>query len=173
MVEDGTAIGTAILNSINRLRESKAKSKVVILLTDGENNAGEVDPITAAKAAKALGIKIYTIGVGKQGGAPVPIPAQGGRMVYARNPDGTLYLTQIDEDTLKEIARITGGQYYRATDEQALDEIYKKILEMERTAFEVKHFKQRKELAKYILPFGILAMLGELVLVTTFWRKIP
>jgi Ca-activated chloride channel family protein len=173
MIEDGTAIGLALANCVARLKDSDAKSKIIILLTDGVNNKGEIDPLTGASLARAAGVRTYTIGVGKEGGAPVPVPVQGGRMVYATNPDGTLFLTQLDEETLKEIARITDGHYYRATDEEALDEIYKKILEMERTAFEVKHFKKRKELAKYILGFGVLAMVSELVLVTTVWRKIP
>jgi len=173
MIDDGTAIGLALATCVARLKDSQAKSKVIILLTDGVNNQGEIDPITGASLARAAGIRTYTIGVGKEGGAPVPVPTQSGRMAYARNRDGSLYMTELDEDTLKEIAAMTGGTYYRATDEQALDDIYKKILEMERTAFEVKHFKQRKELAKRILPFAILALFLEVVLVTTVWRKIP
>jgi len=173
MIDDGTAIGLALATCVARLKDSQAKSKVIILLTDGVNNQGEIDPITGASLARAAGIRTYTIGVGKEGGAPVPVPTQSGRMAYARNRDGSLYMTELDEDTLKEIAAMTGGTYYRATDEQALDDIYKKILEMERTAFEVKHFKQRKELAKRILPFAILALFLEVVLLTTVWRKIP
>jgi Ca-activated chloride channel family protein len=173
MVEDGTAIGLALANCIARLKDSDAKSKIVILLTDGVNNRGEIDPLTGASLAKAADVKVYTIGVGKEGGAPVPVRTRDGREVYARNPDGSLYMTELDEDTLKEIARITGGKYYRATDERALDEIYKKILEMEKTAFEVKTFKHRKELAKYILPFAFAAVMVEIMLVSTVWRKIP
>jgi Ca-activated chloride channel family protein len=173
MIEDGTAIGLALANCVARLKDSDAKSKVVILLTDGVNNRGEIDPLTGASLAKAAGIRVYTVGVGKEGGAPVPVPTRDGRMVYARNADGSLYMTELDEDTLKKIAQITDGKYYRATDEKALEEIYKKILEMEKTAFEVKHFKHRKELAKYVLPFGVLAMLVEIMLVSTVWRKIP
>jgi Ca-activated chloride channel family protein len=173
MIEDGTAIGLALANCVARLKDSDAKSKVVILLTDGVNNRGEIDPVTGASLAKAAGIRVYTVGVGEEGGAPVPVPTRDGRMVYARNPDGSIYMTELDEDTLKEIAKITDGRYYRATDEKALEEIYKKILEMEKTAFEVKHFKHRKELAKYVLPFGILAMFVEIVLLSTVWRKIP
>jgi Ca-activated chloride channel family protein len=173
MIEDGTAIGLALANCVARLKDSDAKSKVVILLTDGVNNRGEIDPLTGASLAKAAGIRVYTVGVGKEGGAPVPVPTRDGRMVYARNADGSLYMTELDEDTLKKIAQITDGRYYRATDEKALEEIYKKILEMEKTAFEVKHFKHRKELAKYVLPFGVLAMLVEIMLVSTVWRKIP
>ncbi len=173
IVEDGTAIGLALANCVARLKDSDAKSKIVILLTDGVNNRGEIDPITGASLAKAAGVKVYTIGVGKEGGAPVPVRTRDGRMVYARNPDGSLYMTELDEDTLKEIARITGGTYYRATDEQALDEIYRKILEMEKTAFEVKTYKHRKELAKYFLPFALAAVMLEIMLVSTVWRKIP
>lgn len=173
MIDDGTAIGLALATCVARLKDSDAKSKVIILLTDGVNNQGEIDPLTGASLAKAAGIRTYTIGVGKEGGAPVPVPTPSGGMTYARNRDGSLYLTQLDEDTLKQIASITGGMYYRATDEKALDEIYRRILEMERTAFEVKQFKHRKELAKRILPFAMLAIFVELMLVTTVWRKIP
>jgi Ca-activated chloride channel family protein len=173
MIDDGTAIGLALANCVARLKDSEAKSKVIILLTDGVNNQGEIDPLTGASLAKAAEIRTYTIGVGTEGGAPVPVPGPGGRMVYARNRDGSLFMTELDEDTLKQIADMTGGKYYRATDEQALDDIYKKILEMERTAFQVKHFKHRTELAKRILPFAGLLVLLEIILVTTIWRKIP
>jgi Ca-activated chloride channel family protein len=173
MIADGTAIGLALANCVARLDNSRAQSKIIILLTDGENTTGEIDPVTGASLADAAGIKTYTIGVGKEGGAPVPVPDRYGRMEYARNRDGSLMLTKLDEETLKEIARVTGGKYYRATDEQALDEIYRQILEMEKTAFEVKTFKHRKELAGFILPFGILALLAEVMLVSTVWRKIP
>jgi Ca-activated chloride channel family protein len=173
MIEDGTAIGMALANCVARLDGSRAQSKIIILLTDGENNTGEIDPLTGASLAQAAKIKTYTIGVGKEGGAPVPVPDRYGRMQYARNRDGSLMLTKLDEETLKEIARITGGKYYRATDEEALNEIYKQILEMEKTAFEIKTFKHRKELAGFILPFGIVAILVEMMLVSTVWRKIP
>jgi Ca-activated chloride channel family protein len=173
MIEDGTAIGLAIANCVARLKDSLAESKVVILLTDGVNNRGEIDPMTGASLARAAGIKVYTIGVGKEGGAAVPLIMPDGRKEYARNPDGTLYLTELDEDTLKQVARTTDGRYYRATNERALDEIYKRILEMEKSAFEVKTFKRRKELAGYLLPAGLALLLLEAVLVSTVWRKIP
>ncbi len=173
MIEDGTAIGLALANCVARLRDSRAKSKVIILLTDGVNNRGEIDPLTAASLAKAAGIRVYTIGVGKEGGAPIPVIDRLGRKRYARNPDGSLILTKLDEDTLKRIAEITGGHYYRATDERALDEIYKKILKMEKTAFEIRHFKHRKEIAHYVLPLAVIALLVEVILVNAFWRKIP
>jgi len=173
MVEDGTAIGLALANSVARLRDSEAKSKIIILLTDGVNNRGEIDPPTGAQLAAAAGIRVYTIGVGKVGGAPVPVVTQDGRKVYARNPDGSLYMTELDEDTLKDIAERTGGKYYRATDEQALDEIYQRILEMEKTAFLVKSFRHRKEVSKYLLPAGLAVLLLEVLLVGAVWRKIP
>lgn len=173
MIEDGTAIGLALANCVARLKDSNAKSKVIILLTDGVNNRGEIDPITAASLAKAAGVRVYTIGVGKEGGAPIPVVDQFGRKRYARNPDGSLVLTKLDEETLKRIAEITGAHYYRATDERALDEIYKKILQMEKTAFEIRRFKHRKEVAHYLLPFAGVALLLEIVLVNTVWRKIP
>jgi Ca-activated chloride channel family protein len=173
MVEDGTAIGLALANCVARLKDSDARSKIAILLTDGVNNRGEIDPLTGASLAKAAGVKVYTIGVGKEGGAPVPVRTRDGRQVYAKNPDGSLYMTELDEDTLKEIARVTDGKYYRATDERALDEIYKKILEMEKTAFEVRTFKHRKEIARYVLPFAVAAVMLEIMLVSTVWRKIP
>jgi Ca-activated chloride channel family protein len=173
MIEDGTAIGLALANCVARLETSDAKSKIIILLTDGINNRGEIDPMTGASLARAAGIRVYTIGVGKQGGAPVPMITPDGRKVYARNSDGSLYLAEPDEPTLKQIASMTDGRYYRATDEKALDEIYKRILEMEKSTFEVKYFKQKKELAKFVLPFAALAMMIEVLLVSTIWRRIP
>ncbi len=173
MIEDGTAIGLALANCVARLKDSDAKSKIVILLTDGVNNRGEIDPLTGASLAKAAGVKVYTIGVGKEGGAPVPIIMPDGRKVYQRNPDGTLVLTEIDEETLKKIAEITGGEYYRATDEKALDEIYKRILEMEKTAFRTKTYVKRKEIVRYILPFVVALLVSESILIGAVWRKIP
>jgi len=173
MIEDGTAIGMALANCVARLEKSDAESKIIILLTDGINNRGEIDPVTGASLAKAAGIRVYTIGVGKQGGARVPIISPDGRKVYARNSDGSYYLAEPDEPSLKQIAALTDGRYYRATDEKALDEIYTRILEMEKSTFEVKHFKQRKELAGMILPFGIAVILLEVVIASTIWRRIP
>ena len=173
MIADGTAIGLALANCVARLEGSDAKSKIIILLTDGINNRGEIDPMTGASLAKAAGIRVYTIGVGREGGAPVPVITPDGRKVYARNRDGSLYLAEPDEPTLKRIAQTTDGRYYRATDEKALDEIYKRILEMEKSTFEVKHFKQRKELAGYVLPAALAGMLLEVVLLAGLWRKIP
>lgn len=173
LVEDGTAIGLALANCVARLKDSEAESKIIILLTDGVNNRGEIDPPTGAQLAAAADIRVYTIGVGKVGGAPVPVTTPDGRKVYARNPDGSLYMTELDEDTLKGIAETTGGKYYRATDEQALDDIYRGILEMEKTAFRVKSFRQRKEVAKYALPVGLAVLFSEILLLGVVWRKIP
>ncbi|MEN6546062.1 MAG: VWA domain-containing protein, partial [Armatimonadia bacterium] len=116
MLQDGTAIGMAIATASSRLQASKARSKVIILLTDGVNNRGEIDPPTAAEAAAAMGIKIYAIGVGKQGGAPIPIPDPMFGKRYLRDAAGNLVMTKLDEDMLKKIASLTGGQYFRATD---------------------------------------------------------
>jgi Ca-activated chloride channel family protein len=173
MIEDGTAIGTALANSVNRLKDSAAQSKVVILLTDGENNSGKIDPATAAKIAEALGVRVYTIGVGKKGGAPIPVrhPVYG--KILARNPDGTLVLTKIDEETLTIIADITGGQYFRATDAEALAKIYSQILELERTKFQVKEFERAREFFRWAAFPAIVLLLLELVLAHTRLRVLP
>lgn len=167
IIEDGTAIGMAIATCINRLRDSDAKSKVVILLTDGINNRGEIDPITAAKTAQAMDVKIYTIGAGKRGNAlyPVDDPIFGRR--YVRMP------VEIDEETLQEIARLTDAKYYRATDGQALAQIYKEIGEMEKTEIKTKEYVRYTELFWFFL-LPAIALLGcEIVLANTRFRKIP
>jgi Ca-activated chloride channel family protein len=167
MIEDRTAIGLAIANAVNRLRESDAESKVAILLSDGRNNAGEIDPITAAQTAKAMEVKIYTIGVGKPGRAPIPVdhPIFGKRYVWAE--------TEVDEAALLEIARITGGEYFRAKDEKALSRIYKQISRMERTEIKVKEYLQYNELFSNYAFAGLLLLLAEVVLANTRYRKIP
>jgi len=173
MIEDGTAIGTALANCVNRLKDSAAKSKVVILLTDGENNAGKIDPETAAKIAEALGVRVYTIGVGKKGGAPIPVQHPVYGKILARNPDGTLVLTKIDEETLTKIADITGGQYFRATDAEALAKIYAQILDLERTKFQVKEFERAHEFYRWAVFPAIALLLLELVLANTRLRVLP
>ncbi|MCD6336110.1 MAG: VWA domain-containing protein [Candidatus Latescibacteria bacterium] len=166
MLGDGTAIGTAIGTCVNRLRESKAKSKVVILLTDGMSNMGEIDPITAARAAAAMNVKIYTIGVGKEGRAPFKVKdAYGERTVMAE--------THIDEESLKEIARITGGRYYRAMDKQKLSEIYREIGELEKTKIETKEYLHTTELVGYFLLAALGLLMIELILAHTRFRSIP
>ena len=166
-IEDGTAIGMAIANGVNRLRNSKAKSRVLILLTDGQNNRGEIDPLTAAAAAKALGIRIYTIGVGTRGYAPYPMRDPWGNVVYQQ------MAVDIDETLLGKIADQTGGQYFRATDEQALRRVYQEIDRLEKSKIRVHQYRQREELfAKYLLlAFGLL--LVEVVASATALRTMP
>jgi Ca-activated chloride channel family protein len=167
MIEDGTAIGVAIANAVNRLRESEAKGKVVILLSDGRNNAGEIDPITAAQAAEAMKVKIYTIGAGKPGNAPYPVddPIFGRRYIYVEN--------EIDEPTLQQIAIITGGEYFRAKDEEGLASIYRQISEMEQTEIKVKEYMQYNELFSNYALVGLMLLMVEIVLANTRYRKIP
>ncbi len=164
---DGTAIGMGIVNAVNRLRDSKAKSKVIILLTDGVNNRGQVDPVTAAQIAEAYNIKIYTIGAGSRGTAMYPIddPTWGRR--YVTMP------VEIDEEVLKRIASITGAKYFRATNTKKLSAIYKEIGEMEKTKIEVKEFTRYDEYFVWFLGAGLLVFMFELLLTNTVFRKIP
>lgn len=166
MIEDGTAIGNGIANGINRLKESDAKSRIIILLTDGVNNAGEVDPISAAEIAKAFGIRIYTIGVGTRGEAPYPV----------QTPFGTRYQmvpVDIDEAMMTKIADLTGGQYFRATNNRALAEIYQKIDKLEKTKIEITSYKNASEKYHSWLWGGLLLLLIELGLSRTILRKLP
>ena len=166
MIEDGTAIGNGIANGINRLKESDAKSRIIILLTDGVNNAGEVDPISAAEIAKAFGIRIYTIGVGTRGEAPYPV----------QTPFGTRYQmvpVDIDEAMMTKIAEITGGQYFRATNNRALAEIYEKIDKLEKTKIEITSYKNASEKYHSWLWGGLLLLIIELGLSRTILRKLP
>jgi len=164
---DGTAIGMGIVNAVNRLRESKAKSKVIILLTDGVNNRGEVDPVTASNIAAALNIKIYTIGAGSRGTAlyPVDDPYLGTR--YVPMP------VEIDEEVLKRIALNTNARYFRATNTQKLAEIYQEIGELEKTKIEVKEFTRYDEYFSFFLGAGLILFILELVFSQTIFRKIP
>lgn len=166
MIEDGTAIGNGIANAINRLKDSDAKSKVIILLTDGVNNAGEVDPLSAAEIAAKYGIRIYTIGVGTKGEAPYPVQTPFG-VRYQMMP------VEIDEALLKKISDITGGQYFRATDNRTLEEIYNKIDKMEKTKIEIMSYKNAKELFAGWLELGFLFILLELAVSRTILRKLP
>ncbi len=166
MIEDGTAIGNGIANGINRLKDSDAESRVIILLTDGVNNAGEVDPISAAEIASTFGIRIYTIGVGTRGQAPYPV----------QTPFGTRYQmvpVEIDEVILKKIADITGGEYFRATNNRALEEIYNKIDKMEKTKIEITSYRNAKELFAGWLGVGFILLLLELLASKTILRKLP
>lgn len=167
MIEDGTAVGMAITNAVNRLRDSTIKSKIIVLLTDGVNNAGKIDPVTAAKAAKALGIKIYTIGAGKPGGAMYPVedPIFGKRYVKID--------TEIDEMLLKNIADETGGLYFRAKDKEGLAEIYKTIGQLEKTKIETKEYANYTEIAGFFILPGFALLLLEIILARTLFAKIP
>ena len=164
---DGTAIGMGIVNAVNRLRDSKAKSKVIILLTDGVNNKGQVDPITAARIAQTFGIKIYTIGAGTIGTAMYPFDDGLFGKRYVPVP------VEIDEDVLREIAKITGGLYFRATDERKLKEIYDEIGDMEQTKIEVKEYTRYEEFFVYFLTLGLALLLLELILSNTYFKKLP
>jgi Ca-activated chloride channel family protein len=166
MITDGTAIGLALANGVNRLKESDAKSKVMILLTDGVNNRGEIDPITAAKVAATYGIRVYTVGVGAMGQAPYPI----------ETPFGTqrqLIPVEIDEKTLTTVAEITGGKYFRATDNRKLSAIYREIDHLEKTKIEVSAYRRYTELFYGWLAGGLLVLLLEIGLGSTVLRKIP
>ncbi|HUS80628.1 MAG TPA: VWA domain-containing protein [Armatimonadota bacterium] len=173
MIEDGTAIGMAIATAAARLEKSQATSRVIILLTDGVNNSGQIDPITAAKAAGALGIKIYAVGVGSEEGALIPIRDSVFGTVYAQNPDGSFQRTKIDEKTLKQVAELSGGKYFRAIDADTLQRVYADIRTMEKSRFEVKEYRRYAELAgKLIWP--ALALLALQALLSCTWlRKVP
>jgi Ca-activated chloride channel family protein len=158
MIEDGTAIGSAITSGTNRLRDSKAKSRILILLTDGMNNGGKVSPLIAAEAAEALGIKVYTIGAGTRGEAPMPVVDQFGRRRLMR------VRVDIDEDTLRQVATQTGAQYFRATDTRSLENIYKEINKMEVTVRRIKHFSMYRELFRYPIFIALLLLGLELAI---------
>lgn len=166
MIEDGTAIGNGLATAVARLKDSEAISRVVILLTDGENNAGEIAPVTAAEIAKTFGIRVYTIGVGTIGTAPYPVQTPFG--IQLRDME-----VKIDEKTLQEIASITDGKYFRATNNTKLEEIYKEIDQLEKSKIEVKEFSRKSE---EFLPFamlGTLFLLASLFLRVTVFRSIP
>jgi Ca-activated chloride channel family protein len=165
--EDGTAIGEGITLGVERLKDSTAKSRVMIVLTDGVNNAGETAPLQAAQVAKALGIKIYTIGAGTRGVAMIPVRAPNGQMVLQRMP------VDLDEHMLTEIATLTGGQYFRATDGAALQAIYAEIDRLEKTTNVTEHYQQYAELFPLLLLPGLACLVLEMVLVNTRFRKIP
>ncbi len=167
IIEDGTAVGMGLGTAVKRLQASDAESKVVILLTDGRSNRGEIGPVTAARMAQALGVRVYTVGVGTRGNAPVPVsdPLLGTRMVTMR--------VDIDEATLQEIAELTEGRYFRATDNESLAAIYQEIDELERTEIEVENFIQYAERFPVVLAFGLLLLLMEVGLAQTVLRKLP
>jgi Ca-activated chloride channel family protein len=166
MIEDGTAIGNGLATAVSRLKESTAISKVVILLTDGENNRGEIAPVTAAELAKTFGIRVYTIGVGTIGTAPYPMQTPFG--VQVRDVE-----VKIDEVTLQKIASTTDGKYFRATNNNKLAEIYTEIDKLEKSKIDVKEYsKKEEEYLKYALAGALLLVLS-LILKTTIFRNIP
>ncbi|MBN1300543.1 MAG: VWA domain-containing protein [Melioribacteraceae bacterium] len=166
MINDGTAIGTAIANGVNRLKDSEAKSKVIILLTDGVNNSGEIDPITAAQIAKTFGIRIYTVGVGTIGEAPYPFNTPFGKR-YQMVP------VEIDENVLTQVAVITEGQYFRATDNEKLKEIYQEIDNLEKTRVEITSYRNASEKFYSWAGLGFVLLLFEFGLVRTWLRRLP
>jgi Ca-activated chloride channel family protein len=166
MIEDGTAIGDGLATAVNRLKDSKAKSKVVILLTDGMNNAGEIAPLTAAEIAETFGIRVYTIGVGTRGTAPYPV----------QTPYGIRYQqmrVQIDEEVLQKIAAMTGGKYFRATNNKKLEEIYQEIDKMEKSKIDVKQYSKRQEEYMQFALLAALLLLLEWALGNSVLRKLP
>ena len=167
LVEDGTAIGSAIATAANRLKDKEAKTKLIVLLTDGQNNSGKVMPLTAAEAAKALGIRIYTIGIGSAGEAPFPVTDAFGRKTYRNIP------CDIDEKSLEQIANITNGRFFRATDTHSLEEIYKQIDKLEKASFSMKQYRQYRDLFPWFLAAGAGLLLLQTVLGQTVWRRLP
>ncbi|MBI4974648.1 MAG: VWA domain-containing protein [Candidatus Omnitrophica bacterium] len=167
MIEDATAIGSAIASSLNRLRTSKTKSRLVILLTDGINNAGNISPLVAAEAAKALKVKIYAIGVGTKGLVPYPVKDIYGRTVYQNIP------IDIDEESLKRIADATGGRFYRATDTETLRKIYDEIDRLEKSNIEHLGYREYSERFVYFLIPGLAILLIEIFLSNTLLLKVP
>lgn len=166
IVEDGTAVGMGIANAVSRLKDSKAKSKVIILLTDGTNNKGDISPLTAADIAKSFGIRVYTIGVGTNGMAPYPLRVAG-TIQYINTP------VEIDEKTLTQIAITTNGNYFRATNNSKLKEVYKEIDKLERTMLNVKQYSKRHEEYQWFALIALLFLLLEFYLRNSILKKIP
>lgn len=168
VIEDSrTAIGSALGAAINRLRELKSKTKIIILMTDGQNNAGKVHPITVAEAARALGVKVYTIGVGTRGIAPVPVYDQGRKVGYQRQR------VDIDEDTLTRISEMTEGRYYRADNAEKFQSIYAEIDKLEKTEVEMTKFAEHKQLFAWFAAPGLLLLIAESLLRHTILRRLP
>jgi Mg-chelatase subunit ChlD len=166
MIEDGTAIGLGLANAVNRIKDSTAKSKVIILLTDGSNNRGDIAPITAAEIAKSFGVRVYAVGVGSYGKVNIPV----------QTPFGTQYQqmdSDFDEETLKSIAEITGGEYFRATNNAALQEIYKEIDQMEKTKISVREYSKKNEQFYLFALAALIMIILEVILRNTLLRKIP
>ena len=166
LVEDGTAIGSAIASASNRLKDRGSKSKIVLLLTDGQSNAGKITPATAAEAAKALGIKIYTVGAGTRGFAPMPVVMYGQKVYQNVKVD-------VDEDTLKHIATMTDAQFYRATDTKSLGQIFEQIDKLEKSTMTLSQYKQVRELFPWFTGAGAGLLALQVLLAQTIWRRLP
>lgn len=169
MLEDGTAIGDGLATSINRIKDGQAKSKSIILLTDGSNNTGNVAPLTAAEIARQLGIKVYTVGIGTNGTAPMPTIDYFGRMSYTNQP------VVIDEATLKEISQMTGGKYFRATGNKVLKEIFDEIDQLEKSTIDVRNFSHTEDspITFWLIGLAMFLVISELILKHTVMRSIP
>jgi len=166
IIEDGTAIGLGLATAVNRLKDSKAVSKVIILLTDGVNNRGDVPPLTAAEIAKSFGIRVYTVGVGSRGVAPYPV----------QTPFGTRFQdmeVQIDEEMLEQIALFTDGRYFRATNKKGLEEIYREIDNLEKSKIDVKQYSRKKEEYLWLVAFAAFFLAIEVLLRNTAFKTIP
>ena len=167
-VERGTAIGSAIASSAYRLKQRESKSKIILLLTDGDNNAGKVSPMTAAEAARALGMKIYAIAAGSRGVAPVPV----GKDMYGRDVIQNIPV-EVDEDALKKIVAVANGQFFRATDSKSLEQIFEQIDQLEKSTVETKRYTQYRELFPWVVGSGLAVLLLHLVLAETALRRLP
>lgn len=167
LIKDGTAVGSAIVSSVARLKNSDAKSRIIILLTDGVNNAGKIGPVEAARVAKAFDIKIYTIGAGTKGRVPFPVRDMWGRTVYQN------VLIELDEEMLQEVADITGGKYFRATDAESLRDIYEEIDALEKIKIEEHGYKEYKELFSFFLIAALMVLCLEVALAETVFLRIP
>ena len=166
MLEDGTAIGMGLATAVQRIKDSETKSKVVILLTDGVNNSGEIAPLTAAEIAKTFDVRVYTVGVGTKGMAPFPVQTVFGKQYQQME-------VQIDEELLQNIADMTGGKYFRATDKNKLKAIYEEIDQMEKTRIEVREYTKRKEEYHWFAVMAGLFLLLEIFLRNTIFRNLP
>jgi Ca-activated chloride channel family protein len=168
MIEDSTAIGAGLAASVNRLKDLKAKSKIVILMTDGQNNAGKISPATATELAMTLGVKVYTIGVGTRGEAPFPFID-----MFTQQKRYQMRPVDIDEKTLQEIAQKTGGKYFRADNSEMFSRIYKEIDTLEKTESKSKKHLQYQELFHWVVLGALFCLLLETILSQTVWRKLP
>ena len=165
--QNSTAIGDGLGTAVNRLRDLKSKSKIVILMTDGQNNSGKLDPLLAAEAAAAVKVKVYTVGIGERGQAPMPGRDMFGRKIYQMVP------VDVDEDTLQKIAAKTGGKYYRADNAEKFQQIYEEIDKLEKTEAVINKYTEFKELFPWLVAAGLALLLIELVLGQTAFRRLP